>query len=93
MPGCKGREAEARTNLAELERRAESEPISPTAVATLHLHLGDREAFYRWMDRAIEEADPFALSIQRERLWDPARGQPAFQDLVHRLGLASSSRS
>jgi tetratricopeptide (TPR) repeat protein len=83
-----GREAEARVLLAELEQRADAEPISIAAVATLHLHLGDREAFYRWMDRAVEERDPFALAIERERLWDAARSEPRFRDLVRRIGLA-----
>ncbi|HWN82966.1 MAG TPA: protein kinase [Candidatus Udaeobacter sp.] len=82
-----GRETESRVLLAELEQRAETEPISPTAVATLHLHLGDRRGFYRWMDRALEDGDPFALSIERERLWDSARAEPAFRELKRRIGL------
>jgi serine/threonine-protein kinase len=81
------RETEARPLLAELERRAGAEPISPAAVATLHLHLGDRPAFYRWMDTSLEEGDPFAMAIERERLWDQARSEPAFRDLVRRVGL------
>jgi hypothetical protein len=40
------------------------------------------------MDRALEERDPFVLAIQRERLWDAARSEPRFQDLVRRIGLA-----
>jgi hypothetical protein len=54
--------------LSELERRAETEPISPAAVATLHLRVGDREGFYRWMERSFAEADPFTMAVERERL-------------------------
>jgi serine/threonine-protein kinase len=82
-----GRSAEARILLSELERRADSEPISSAAVATLHLHLGDREGFYRWMDRSLADADPFTMAVERERLWDSARHEPAFRDLVRRIGL------
>jgi tetratricopeptide (TPR) repeat protein len=83
-----GRRAEAQRLLAELERRSETEFISAPAVATLHLHMGDRASFYRWLDRALDERDPFAASINRERLWDRERGTPEFQARVQRLGLA-----
>ena len=83
-----GRPDEARKLLAELERRADSEAnMSAPAVATLHLHLGDLESFYRWINRGIDERDPFALSLNREFLWDPARDDPGFQGLLDRVGL------
>jgi len=47
-----GREAEARPLLDELYSRVDREPISPAAIATLNLFLGDREAFYRWVNRS-----------------------------------------
>jgi hypothetical protein len=84
-----GRHAEARELLAELERRVADEPISTAAIATLHLHLGDRDAFYHWAKRSIDECDPFAMAINRERLWDPARDEPGFGELVRRVGLLS----
>jgi serine/threonine-protein kinase len=84
-----GHVTEAEALLEELERRASSEFIASPAVATLHLHLGDHDSFYRWMDRALDERDPFAVSINRERLWDRARGEPRFQQMARRMGLAS----
>ena len=83
-----GRHAEARALLAELERRADEATMSAPAVATLHLHLGDHAAFYKWMNRGIDERDPFALSLGSEFLWDPARREPEFQNLLRRVGLA-----
>ena len=83
-----GRHDEARALLAELEQRANEATMSAPAVATLHLHLCDRDGFYRWINRGIDERDPFALSLGREFLWDPARGEPAFQKLLQRVALA-----
>ena len=83
-----GRHDEARALLAELERRADEATMSAPAVATLHLHLGDHAAFYRWMNRGIDERDPFALSLGSEFLWGPARHEPEFQTLLRRVGLA-----
>lgn len=85
-----GRVAEARALREELERRVATEPIiSASAVATLCLHLGDHEAFYRWMHHGLDQRDPFALSLNCEFLWDPARGAPAFEELKRKVGLVS----
>ena len=64
-----GRTAEAEPLLDELVQRSQTEFICAPAIATLHLHLGHRDEFYRWMDRTLEERDPFAVSINREKLW------------------------
>jgi tetratricopeptide (TPR) repeat protein len=82
-----GRHDEARALLTELEQRAHEATMSAPAVATLYLHLGNREEFYRWISRGIDERDPFALSLSREFLWDAARPDPEFQDLLRRVGL------
>jgi tetratricopeptide (TPR) repeat protein len=84
-----GRADEARRLLDELEKRAEADvTVSAPAVATLHLHLGDHASFYYWMHRGIDERDAFALSLNREFLWNPARHEPAFRGLLERVGLA-----
>jgi eukaryotic-like serine/threonine-protein kinase len=82
-----GRHDEARVLLAELEQRAHEATMSAPAVATLHLHLGNRDEFYRWINRGIDERDPFALSLASEFLWNPARHDPEFQTLLRRVGL------
>lgn len=89
-----GRTDEARALLQELESRAETDPtICAPAVATLHLHLGEHPAFYRWMHRAYDVRDPFALGLYGEYLWDPAREEPEFRELLERVGLALPVRS
>jgi serine/threonine-protein kinase len=85
-----GRVEEARALLAELEERWQTDPTCPSAVATLHLHLGDREAFYRWMEQALEDREPFCVALKLERLWEPAWGDAEFQALVRRVGIAAS---
>lgn len=84
-----GRIDEARALLAELEQRAETDPtVCGPAIATLHLHLGDRDAFYRWMHRSLDVRDPYALSLRVENLWDQARDEPRYRELLERVGLA-----
>ena len=83
-----GRSDEARVLLAELEQRADEATMSAPAVATLQLHLGNHDGFYHWINRGIDERDPFALSLEREFLWDPARHDREFQGLLQRVRLA-----
>ncbi len=84
-----GRAEEARSLLEELEQRAASDPtICAPAIATLHLHLGDHDAFYRWMHRALDQRDPYALSLRVENLWDRVREEPRFRELLDRVGLS-----
>jgi hypothetical protein len=83
-----GRRAEAVELLTELETRAESDPtICAPAIATLHLHLGDHDSFYRWMHRAFDVRDPYALSLKVENLWDRARHEARYRELLARVGL------
>lgn len=83
-----GRKDEARAVLAELEQRALTDPtICAPAVATLHLHLGDHPAFYRWLERGLEERDPFSLALHAEYLWTAARHEREYQTLIRRVGL------
>jgi hypothetical protein len=79
---------EARGLLDELEQRALTDPtICAPAVDTLHLHLGDHAAFYRWLHRGLDERDPFGVALHGEYLWDPARHEPEFEALLRRVGL------
>lgn len=87
-----GRTTEALRLLAELEERFEADPLCPAAVATLHLHLGHRDAFYRWMDRALDDREPFCVALNVERLWEAAWGDEAYRALVRRVGLTAQGR-
>jgi serine/threonine-protein kinase len=83
-----GRTEDARALLDELEQRALTDPtICAPAVATLHLHLGDHAAFYRWLQRGLDERDPFSLALHGEYLWDAARHEPEFHAVLRQVGL------
>ena len=83
-----GRPDEARALLNELEQRAQSgATICAPAIATLHLNLGDKPAFYRWMHKAFDMRDPFALALNGEYLWGAAQADPEFAALRKRVGL------
>jgi eukaryotic-like serine/threonine-protein kinase len=82
-----GRTEEAAAILAELETRWQTDPTCPSAIATLHLHLGDRAAYFRWMDQALEDREPFCVALRVERLWESAWDDPAYRELVRKVGI------
>jgi TolB-like protein/Flp pilus assembly protein TadD len=82
-----GRREEALAILAEFEAMAEYSYVPPTDIARLHAALGDRDAAFLWLDRAVElrDADLFMTGVWP--LWDPIRDDPRFDDLLRRLEL------
>jgi adenylate cyclase len=82
-----GREAEARRILAELRtRRDAGEYVAPTAFATIHIGLGEKDRALDWLER--HEADRGArIFLKVDPIFDPLRTEPRFQRLLRRLGL------
>jgi serine/threonine protein kinase len=83
-----GRPDEARVLLAELEETVGTGHFCPSAIATLYLFLGDMVNFYKWMDRALEEREPFILALNTEPLWKAAWDEPEFEQRRRRIGLS-----
>jgi serine/threonine protein kinase/Tfp pilus assembly protein PilF len=79
----KGREAEA--ILADLEARRAREYVSPVALATLHIGLGQIELALDWAERAHAERRGWMAYLDVNPLHDPLRGQPRFEALAERM--------
>lgn len=55
--------------------------------------LDDMDATFSWLDRAFEERWPqLAWYYFRMPLWDRARRDPRFGDLMRRMGLDAEGR-
>jgi serine/threonine-protein kinase len=81
--GGKRREAEAL--LAALEARRRTEYVSPVALATLLIGLGDVERAIDWAERAHEERRGWLAYLDVNPLLDPLRGHPRFEALAERM--------
>jgi serine/threonine-protein kinase len=80
-----GRLKQARQVLAELNRRARSESISPFEVALIHIGLGENEEALNWLETAYEERDFWIEHIKIDPRLDPLRPHPRFQELLRRM--------
>jgi hypothetical protein len=80
-----GRKDEARAVLEQLYRS--DRYVLPTVFAHLHLGLGEINAAFEWLDRAVEEHDQNMMPILSYPHFDPIRGDPRFVRLIHRMKL------
>jgi eukaryotic-like serine/threonine-protein kinase len=83
-----GRTPEARGLLANLEDMATRAYVSPVALATAHLGLGNVDAVFAELERAYRERRGWLTYLNVEPLFDPVRADPRFLDLRRRLRLA-----
>jgi eukaryotic-like serine/threonine-protein kinase len=61
-------------------------PVSPTMIAVIYVHLGDKDSAMKWLERGYAERDGFLVSL-KDPEWDSLRSDPRFKDLVRRMGL------
>jgi TolB-like protein/DNA-binding winged helix-turn-helix (wHTH) protein/Tfp pilus assembly protein PilF len=57
-------------------------------IALIYVGLGDKDQAMQWLEKAYEQH--FNPSILLRSAFDPLRSDPRFQDLLHRIGLASA---
>jgi tetratricopeptide (TPR) repeat protein len=66
---------------------------TPLQLALGHMGLGDTESAIQALTRAVSEGDPFTVWLHLLPLFDPLRGDPAFDALISRMNFpAPSSR-
>ena len=77
----------ARRLLATVESRFAAEPIPRSIFARIHLALGDTDAVFAWLEKAVEERDQSSRSLKTSPQWDSIRAEPRFQALLARMNL------
>jgi hypothetical protein len=55
--------------------------------AQVHLGLGETDAVFDWLDRAVDERDPGILDLPCKPIWDPVREDPRFTALLRKMRL------
>ena len=86
--GRSGQQAQARRaleNLLELNRRQE---VGAEAIIWAHIGVGDNEQATAWLEKAYAQRSPALTYLKVDPRYDPLRGDPRFQDLLSRVGLA-----
>jgi predicted Zn-dependent protease len=82
-----GQADRAREILRHLERWRETRYVSAEALAAIHANLGDPDAAFRELDRAIQERSFSIPLLTIEPMFAPLRADPRWQPLLRRVGL------
>jgi tetratricopeptide (TPR) repeat protein len=88
-----GRVQDARDVLNTLEATSRKRYVPPYAFALVHAGLGDRDATFQWLERALAARDVHLIFLTADPKWDPYRADPRFIDLLARCGFAGTDRS
>ncbi len=81
------RRAEALEIVEKLRARSKEHYVPPAMVAVVFSGLGENDQAMAWLEKAIEEHDPWLTGLKVDPMFDPLRSDPRFLDLVHRVGL------
>jgi eukaryotic-like serine/threonine-protein kinase len=84
-----GRQSEALTQLKRLQSDASQSYIPPSYIAIVWMALGNKNEAINWLEKGYQDRSEHMLYLGIEPLVDPLRGDPRFDSLVQRIGLAS----
>ncbi|MEP6692796.1 MAG: tetratricopeptide repeat protein, partial [Gemmatimonadaceae bacterium] len=87
-----GRRDEAEVLVAELESERERGYVSPVALATVYLGLGDATRALAWAEHAYEERRGWLAYLNVNPIFDAVRGDERFESLVRRMRHAPGDR-
>jgi serine/threonine-protein kinase len=83
--GFLGRLAEARVALQELAAAERQGSAPRVSRAQIHLGLGETDAAFDCLDRAVEERDPAILDLPCKPIWDGLRSDARFSALLRKM--------
>jgi TolB-like protein/Tfp pilus assembly protein PilF len=82
-----GRNTEARAILKSLQQKAQISYIPPYLIAVIYAALGEKDAAFKWLDRAYNERDSQITYLTLDPEMDSLRSDPRFRTLIERLRL------
>jgi tetratricopeptide (TPR) repeat protein len=83
-----GRRDEARRVLETSLSRMKTAYVPSSAIACIHLGLGDDDALFEWLGRCLDERDALLPWLKPLPAFDRVRPDPRFQGLLGQVGLA-----
>ncbi len=68
--------------LRALETVAKERYVPPYAMAFITLGLGEKDATFEWLERALAAHDVHLMFLTVDPKWDPLRQDPRFKALL-----------
>lgn len=86
--GRLGQPANARAALAKLAEWNRRHPVDAAAFVAPYIALGDKDRAFFWLEKAYAQHSNAMTWLKVNPMYDPLRGDPRYQNLLGRVGLA-----
>jgi len=63
--------------------------VSPYSIAEAHMRMGEKEKAFDWLEKAYEEHDSELVSVAVEPMFDRAKSDPRYRDILRRMKLSN----
>jgi tetratricopeptide (TPR) repeat protein len=88
-----GKKPEALAILHDLLALASKQYVSPYNLAVVYVGLGDKDAAFKWLNKAYDERSVRLINIAVHPRFASLRSDPRFAALVKRIGLPTAASS
>lgn len=85
--GLAGRRIEALQILEQLAQLSKRKYVSPFDVALVYVGMGEKDAAFHWLDKALAEHSPQLVFLNWDYKMASLRSDPRYTELLHRVGL------
>ena len=82
-----GQPVEARELLERVKSLSEQRYVAASFIALAHIGLNEIDEAFAWLQKAVEQHDPWVTLIAPFPIWDPLREDPRYTDLLRRMNL------
>jgi tetratricopeptide (TPR) repeat protein len=86
--GRAGKQAQAEKELRKLLTLNERESVDPIVIVLAYIGMGNNDQAMAWLEKAFAQHSNGLTGLKVDPIYDPLRGDPRFQDLLRRVGLA-----
>lgn len=76
--------------LEQMKQRSKSEYVPPYQFVSAYTGLGERDSAFEWLEKGYVARDRIVLLMKVHPMFDEIRSDPRFNDLMRRVGLATS---
>jgi hypothetical protein len=82
-----GYQAARRWQIADAEKKAKSQYVSPMLLANLYAQLGQREPTLALLEAGFRDRDPRLLDVQNDPAFDFLHSDERYRTIIRRIGL------
>ena len=88
VSGRSGNQTKAKLAVEQLQRLGRYRELDPLSFAVAYIGMGENDQALLGLEKAYREHSSSLTALKVDPIYDPLRGEPRFQELVRRIGLA-----